>query len=379
MNSLGIKLIIVYGTDQQVDDRLTVDWPSNREHRITSPEIMEAIISISGSITCDLMSRISSSNIDSPRTKNETPTGTGNFLLARPLGIMDGINHQQSGKIRRVNTEAVNYQLNGGSIVLMPTIGYSPSGEIFHLETTITASQVAQSLGADKLIYLTRDEGLRNTCGEIISELDLSNPLDDNLAPGNELLIKCCDMACQAGIARCHVVSYETDGALLEELFTRDGCGTQIVGHSYERIRAATIDDVPGILKLIEPLENEGTLAKRSRELLESEIEQFVVIERDGLLIGCAALYAFEQSGEVACLVVHPDYRNSDRADRLLSNIETKARKTDINQLFVLTTQTLHWFTERDFKECNIEKLPKAKREFYNYQRNSRALYRMIN
>ena len=176
MNSLGIKLIIVYGTDQQVDDRLTVDWPSNREHRITSPEIMEAIISISGTITCDLMSRISSSNLDSPGTKNETQTVTGNFLLARPLGIIDGINHQQSGKIRRVNTEAVNYQLNGGSIVLMPTIGYSPSGEIFHLETTITASQVAQSLGADKLIYLISDEGLRNISGEIISELDLSNP-----------------------------------------------------------------------------------------------------------------------------------------------------------------------------------------------------------
>ena len=191
-------------------------------------------------------------------------------------------------------------------------------------------------------------------------------------------MIRSCERTCQAGVARCYVISYETDGALLGELFTRDGCGTQIVGHSYERIRQAFIDDVPGILRLIEPLENEGVLAKRSRELLESEIEQFVVIERDGLLISCAAFYPFGQSGEVACVVTHPDYRNSDRGGRLLDTIENKAKKNGIQQLFVLTTQSLHWFTERGFKECSIEQLPEEKRHFYDYQRNSQVLFRAI-
>ena len=290
---------MVFGTDQQVSDRLTVGWPSNGEHRITSSEIMQTIISVTGTMTSDLMSRISASHFDSPGTKSNLPTVSGNSLRARPLVTIDGIDHLQSGYSRRVNADVVHHQLEGGSIVLIPTIDHSPSGEIFHLETRNTASHVAQALQANKLIYLTDDEGLRDKDGNLINELDLSHRENIPLAHGNEALIRSCERACQAGVARCHVISYEKDGALLEELFTRDGCGTQIVGHSYERIRQAFIDDVPDILRLIEPLENEGVPAKRSRELLESELEQFVVIDQDGLLISCAALYPFGKSGGV--------------------------------------------------------------------------------
>jgi len=280
--------------------------------------------------------------------------------------------------VRRVNTNTLSHQLDGGSIVVIPTIGYSPSGEIFYLGTKHTASQVAQARQADKLICMEDDEGLRDTKNGLINELDLSRREETKLASGNEILINACDQACQAGVNRCHVISYQTDGALIEELFTRDGCGTQIVGNSYEQIRPASIDDVLGILRLIEPLESEGVLVRRSRELLEAEIEQFIVIERDGLLISCAALYAFDQVGEVACVVTHPDYRKSDRGDRLLDAIESRAKKLSINRLFVLTTQSFHWFIERGFEECAIDQLPMEKRECYNFQRNSRVLQKVL-
>ena len=378
MNTLGIMVAVVFGNDKQVIDHLEIDWPTNGEYRITPPEIMRVIISVTGAITSKLMSRISARNLDPLASKNEIPTVCGNFLRAKPLGTIEGINHQQSGDVRRVNSTAVRYQLKGGAIVLIPSIGYSPSGEIFHLETSNTASQVASALQADKLIYLIEDDGLRDKAGNLVNELDLTNKENMSLGYDNQRLIKCCDNAHKAGVERCHVISYEKDGALLEELFTRDGCGTQVVGHSYERIRNAAVEDVTGVVRLIEPLENDGVLAKRSRELLESEIEKFVVIERDGLLIGCAALYEFGGSGELACLVTHPDYRNNGRGNRLLDNIEARAKKIGIKQLFVLTTQTLHWFVERDFKECEIEKLPAEKRDFYNFQRNSRVVFKKI-
>ncbi len=379
LNSLGIRLVLVFGTEQQVIEHLDVEWPTNSSYRVTSPFILETVVKINSTLTTELMSRISSSHLESPGTRRDIPTVSGNFLRAKPLGTINGIDHQQTGCVRRVNAAALHHHLEGGAIALVPTLGYSPSGEIFHLEIHETASQVAQALQADKLIFLSPDEGLRDSTGDVINEVDLSHRENITLAPGNDILISSCDQACRAGVPRCHIISYHDDGAMLEELFTRDGCGTQVVGHSYEQIRPADMDDVPGILRLIEPLESTGVLVKRSRERVESEIEQFIIIERDGLLISCAALFPFGQSGEVACVVTHPDYRKSDRGDRLLEAIESKARQIGIEQLFVLTTQSLHWFTERGFTECTVEELPRQKRGFYNFQRNSRVLHKEVN
>ena len=179
--------------------------------------------------------------------------------------------------------------------------------------------------------------------------------------------------ACQNGVNRCHLISFSQDGALLEELFTRDGAGTQVCKESYEQIRPATIEDVAGIIELIRPLEEQGALVKRSRELLETEISCFNVIIRDGAVVGCAALYPFQKSGELACLATHPDYRNNERGELLLQAIEKQARKLGLNSLFVLTTQSVHWFQERGFEPGSPGELPVQKKSLYNYQRNSKV------
>ncbi|MBT4160770.1 MAG: amino-acid N-acetyltransferase [Gammaproteobacteria bacterium] len=380
LNSLGVKLVLVYGADQKVERALPGRWETAGSRRITTPEILETITSVLGNVTSDLIARFSASSPEAPLLRRDITTASGNYLRAKPLGVIDGLDHLQSGEVRRVNSNAITHQLEGGAIVLIPAIGYSPSGETFHLDTAAVASHVSRALIADKLIYMIEDEGLRDTRGQIINEIDLSH-MERGQIEGNDepdRLITLCDQACQRQVSRCHIISFETDGALLEELFTRDGCGTQIIGHSYEQIRTANIDDVPGILRLVEPLEASGVLVRRSRELLESEIEQFIVIERDGLLIGCAALYPFDKIGELACVVTHPDYRNSDRGDRLLDTIDSRARQAGIEQLFVLTTQSVDWFLEHGFKECDVAELPDEKRDFYNYQRNSRVLIRQV-
>ena len=387
LNSLGVRLIVVYCGEGRVnaalgDAGLTRNMGKTRP--ITTAEQISVVSGTLGVINHDLSARFSASYPDAPAARNGAPrrdlsVATGNFVKAMPVGVLEGLDHQLTGDIRAVDADAILHQLRGNAIVLIPPLGYSPSGETFSLDADSLAREVACTTGADKLIYLIQDEGLRNSEGDLLNEIDLSrrDSTELNDPPAAELLSHC-HKACAAGVNRCHVVSFNSDGALLEELFTRDGCGTQIVGHSYEQIRGATIEDVPGILRLIEPLEASGVLVKRSRELLESEIDQFVVIERDGLLISCAALYEFEHSGELACLVTHPDYRNSDRGDRLLSHIEAEAVRRNLDLLFVLTTQSAHWFQEHEFKTCSPEELPVARKQFYNYQRNSVVLAKSL-
>ena len=369
---------MVYGDEKGIAG-LGGDWPASGDRRITPSSVMEQAARQLGKVTFELASQFSASRPDSP-VKRQISVTTGNFLKARPLGIIDGIDHLQTGEVRRVDAEGLMHQLDGDAIVLIPPLGYSPSGEVFYLETNQVASHIAQSISADKLIVMTGDEGLRSHHGDVINEIDLSRDTSELLADDADAasLLTLCHNACRNGVARCHIVSFENDGALLEELFTRDGCGTQVIGHSYEQVRAANIDDVPGILRLIEPLEAEGVLVKRSRELLESEIHRFLVIERDGLLVSCAALYPFDNMGELACVVTHPDYRKGDRGDRLLEAVQHAARSAGMKQLFVLTTQSADWFRERGFSERDLADLPAQKQAFYNYQRNSQVLIRPV-
>lgn len=388
LSSLGVRLAIVLDSDSIIEEAITqrgLNWPVSGDYRITSPELAEIVIDTLGGQTHRLSAMFAASSPDTPTALNtnrrDVVTCSGNFIKAKPIGIVDGTDYENSGDVRKILGEAISEQLNHGVVVLLPPIGFSPSGEIFYLNAEQVACETACTLGADKLIFLTAEEGLIDAGGQLISEVDLSTPEPEVSSGAN--LLPFCDRACQQGVGRCHILSYDVDGAILEELFTRDGCGTQVVGHSYEQIRSATTDDVPGILRLISPLEEAGVLVKRSRELLESEIGQFLVIERDGLLVSCAALYPFDcesngKSGELACLVTHPDYRKSDRGERLLESIEKKARAEGLKSLFVLTTQSTHWFQERGFIDSKRDDLPQSRQALYNDQRGSNILIKPL-
>jgi len=388
LSSLGVRLVIVFNNDTNIEDAIKqrgLNWSTSGGYRITTSDQSEIVVDASGGQTHRLSAMFSASSPDTPTALNtsrrDVVTCSGNFIKAKPIGIVDGVDYENSGRVRKVLGDAIAEQLNHGAVVLMPPIGFSPSGEIFYLDAEQVACETACTLGADKLIFLTADEGLLDSSGELISEVDLSTP-EPEVSRGANLL-PLCNRACHQGVGRCHILSYDVDGAILEELFTRDGCGTQVVGHSYEQVRSATTDDVPGILRLISPLEEAGVLVKRSRELLESEIDQFLVIERDGLLISCAALYPFDcetngKSGELACLVTHPDYRKSDRGERLLERIEKKARAEGLKSLFVLTTQSTHWFQERGFIDSKRDDLPTSRQALYNDQRGSNVLVKPL-
>lgn len=383
LSSLGVRLVLVHGSRPQIASRLderNIETPIHNGLRITDSRALECVTEAAGALRAKIEALLSTGLPSSPMHGAQIKVCGGNFVTARPLGIHEGIDYLNTGVVRRIDTDGIKHQLDDNAIVLLSPIGYSPTGEIFNLALEDIATQTAAALQADKLIAFGSDAGLTDSEGKLVrqckfseAKLLLDNPQSAS-ADQQALLKAACD-SCAAGVERSHLISYRDDCALLEELFTYDGSGTLINHDGFEQTRRANIDDVGGILELIEPLEENGTLVKRSRELLETEIHHFTVLERDGRIVACAALYPYpkDNCGEIACVVTHNEYRNSNRGERLLSELEIQARSLRLNRVFVLTTQTAHWFLEQGFEDSPIEHLPGKKQALYNYQRGSKS------
>lgn len=387
LHSLGVRLVLVHGSRPQIEARLAQRGLTPRFHkdlRITDQPTLECVIDAVGQLRIAIEARLSMDMAASPMQGARLRVTGGNFVTARPIGVLDGVDYQHTGEVRRIDRKGVGRQLDERSIVLLSSLGYSPTGEIFNLACEDVATRAAVELGADKLLLFGAEQGLLDDSGRLIRELrpqQVPRHLLRLGASDQASLLKAAASACRGGVKRCHMVSYAQDGALLNELFTRDGSGTLIDQEQFESLREATIADVGGLLELIRPLEEQGILVRRSREVLEREIGQFSVVERDGLIIACAALYPVPDSdwGELACLAVHPDYRHGHRGDALLERIEDRARALGLKTLFVLTTRTAHWFQERGFKASGVERLPAARASLYNYQRQSKVFEKPLN
>jgi amino-acid N-acetyltransferase len=263
--------------------------------------------------------------------------------------------------------------------VLISPLGFSPTGDVFNCTLEDVATSTAIALQADKLIFLTETAGALDPKGRLISELTVKQGGELVAANGGlpedvQIYLPCAMKACANGVKRSHLISRHVDGALLIELFTHHGIGTMVVPESPEVIRDAQAADIPGIVQIIEPLEQQGILVRRERDKLEHEIDRFFVIESEGNILGCAALYPFpeESTAELACLAVNPFYRDGGRGERLLAFAEARARAARFKSLFVLSTRTTHWFIERGFAEADISRLPGRKQSLYNYERRSK-------
>ena len=383
LNSLGIRLVLVHGARPQIDKQLKQQGAAINivnGMRLTDNKALECVKQAAGSVRVEIEALLTMGLSNAPTGKLPIRVVSGNFVTAQPIGVHDGVDYLHTGEIRKVDSESIRWHLEDDNIVLLSPMGYSPTGEVFNLTAEDVATETAIQLGADKLIILDDDNGITDGRKQTIRELTQQEAkalLDGKrkLKPQASSHLWHAIRACNGKVNRVHVISRHTDGALLLELFTRDGIGTLISAGSFEDIRQASIDDVGGILDLIRPMEEDGSLVRRSRELLEIEINHFMVTERDGLIVACAAIYPYadEQVAELACLAVHPDYRKEGRGDQLFQFITKKAGAEGIEKLFVLTTRTAHWFRERGFKPGKIEDLPVKKRSMYNYQRNAKV------
>ena len=385
LHSLGIRLVVVYGARPQIDANLAAHHHEPLYHkniRVTDAKTLELVKQAAGTLQLDITARLSMSLNNTPLQGAHINVVSGNFIIAQPLGVDDGVDYCHSGRIRRIDEDAIHRQLDSGAIVLMGPVAVSVTGESFNLTSEEIATQLAIKLKAEKMIGFCSSQGVTNDDGDIVSEL-FPNEAQARVEAqeekgdynsGTVRFLRGAVKACRSGVRRCHLISYQEDGALLQELFSRDGIGTQIVMESAEQIRRATINDIGGILELIRPLEQQGILVRRSREQLEMEIDKFTIIQRDNTTIACAALYPFpeEKIGEMACVAVHPDYRSSSRGEVLLERIAAQAKQSGLSKLFVLTTRSIHWFEERGFAPDEI--YCRKQKQLYNHQRKSKVL-----
>jgi amino-acid N-acetyltransferase len=383
LHSLGIKLVLVHATREAIDAALPTDQQAQFHDgiRITDDLTLSLAIETAARQRVQLEQQLSMGLPNTPLTGARLRILGGNVVTAKPIGILDGVDYLHSGTVRRVDAEGVRGILDQDAIALLSPLGYSPAGEIFSVSASEVAEKVAVALGADKLIFLDRQLGLHAAGGELIRQCTIDSAWDLELGDVEQQRLR--DSACRSctnGVTRSHLLSYEREGALLEELFTHDGSGTLIAQNPYEQARSADINDIASIVELIRPLEDSGALVKRSRERLEEEIGYFSILERDGRVLACAALYPYEAEsvGEIACIATHPDYRGTGRARQLLDELIAEAKALSLTHVFVLTTQSTHWFLEQGFEAASLDDLPVGKQQLYNWQRNAAVLRRTV-
>jgi len=386
LQSLGVKLVLVHGARPQIEERMeqrNITRNIQNNIRVTDAETLIAVKDATGSMRLHIEALLTMGLVNSPMHGSQIRVSTGNFVIAKPIGVREGVDFKYTGSVRKIDAVGIQTQLDYGSIVVLSPIGYSSTGEVFNLALEDVATKTALALKADKLITFTQEDGLIDDSGELIrscSVRSVKTLLDDKDCHVRQLLLRAIIQSSEDGVERCHCVSYQSDSALLQELFTRDGAGTLIAKDHKEQVCTASIDDVGGILELIAPLEDEGILVKRSRELLEVEIDRFTVLKKEDVIIACAALYPYQEasSGEIACVAIHPDYRNGNRGERLMNALEVRANEQHLSSLFVLTTVSGHWFREQGFIESSMEDLPEGKKQMYNFQRKSKVLIKQI-
>ncbi|MFQ3236626.1 MAG: amino-acid N-acetyltransferase [Paraglaciecola sp.] len=381
LNSLGVRLVLVHGARPQIDQRVALHNLVGRFEdglRITDKQTLECVKDAAGSVRSQIEALLTMGLSNSPMHGSHIRVCSGNLVVAMPIGVREGIDFEHTGLVRRIDVTGITDHLDDGSIVLLSPMGYSSTGEVFNLSHEDVATSAAKALNADKVIFFSAQEGIVDETGRLLRNIQLNQlypMLEQSHFIDEKQTLQAIISSLEFGISRCHCVSYQQDGALLQELFTRDGAGSLISQSYYEQLRTATIDDVGGILNLINPLEEQGILVKRSREILEREIEQFTLIERDGMTIACAALYPYieDRCGELACVATHPDYRGKNRGERLLAAIKEQGSEQGLDSIFVLTTVTSHWFQEQGFVLASLDDLPTKKKLLYNFQRNSKV------
>jgi amino-acid N-acetyltransferase len=387
LQAMGMRIVLVHGSRPQVEEQLALRHVQTQfvdGIRVTDNAALESAKEASGELRLDIEAAFSQALPNTPMAGARISVVSGNFVTARPVGIVNGVDFQHTGLVRKIDAESIQHSLSNRKIVLLSPLGFSPTGQAFNLSMEDVATNTATALRADKLIFITEVAGLVDRLGKLQQELSVESAIErlreGSLSHDTAYYVQHIVKAMRGGVRRAHLIPFALDGSILLELFQHDGVGTMVSHTDLEYLREATLDDVGGIVQLIEPLEADGTLVPRERRLLERDIANFSVIEHDGIIFGCAALYPYpkESVGEMACLTVSPESQGTGDGERLLKHIEARARAIGLKRLFVLTTRTEHWFLKRGFVHASVDDLPEDRRKLYNWQRRSMVLMKKL-
>lgn len=380
----GIRVVIVPGAKEWIDAVLTeyeIPWSYEGAVRLTSGQAIPFVKMAAFEVATRFMTALSASRIDSV---------IGNFVRARGLGVVNGIDYGHSGVVEKILVEPLSRVLQMGMVPIIPCIGWSIAGKPYNLPSDEIALEVCRALGAVKFFILSAHGPLmtsqyqvptglscdtsgrigRLTLQEAQAILDMNSPQKDRPLEELQLALR----AGRAGVERVHLVDGREEGAVLRELFSNLGAGTMIYADEYESIRPLLADDIPQILRLMEPLMEQGILLRRSADDIHEKIKDYVVFDIDGSVHACGALHDWgEGQGEIAALATDPLYGELNMGRRIVGYLIERARKQGMKRVFVLTTRTHDWFEYLGFKEISVEELPERKRRLYDYKRKSKV------
>jgi amino-acid N-acetyltransferase len=396
----GFKVIIVPGAKENIDAVLkqyNIDssyYLDNAQAgdfpvRVTTSQAIPFVEMAAFDVASRFMTFLSGSRVDAL---------IGNFVRARGLGIKDGMDTGHTGTVDKIYVSSLSRVLNLGMVPILPCIGWSPSGKPYNVPSDEIALAVSSALGAAKLFIVSmrgalnagiftlpenlemRQDGsfVRLTPQQAESLITTGGNLPDNAESASWLQylreLKLGLLASRAGVHRVHIIDGREEGAVLKELFSNLGVGTMIYADEYDSIRALHSRDLPDILRLMEPLMQNGILVRRNAEQIQEKKDDYAVLEIDGSICACGALHDWgEAQGEIAAVATDPQYSDLGLGRRIVGFLVEKARKSQMRRVFALTTQSQDWFETLGFKEAPIETLPEKKRKVYDKGRKSKV------
>ena len=383
LRATGIEIILVPGAREWIDAVL-------REYDIESEYVNGVRVATADSIPFIRMAAFDVANrLMTLLTAFQANAVIGNFIRARGIGVIDGTDFQNSGRVEKILREPLQQILDQGMIPIFPCIGWSAAGKPYNLASDEIALAVAEALQAEKLFFVTDSDGfmdtrfklppglVKNSDGRVarlsleeaeeVLNLNAHNPDPDLKYLAFAL------SACRKGTERAHVVDGRMEGAILREIFSNLGVGTMVYGNDYESIRPMKADDIGDVLRLMQPLIQDGILIKRTEDDLMARQADFVVYSIDDVVHACGSLHDYgDGQGEIAAIATNPVYGHLSMGRKILSYLVEKAARVGMNRVFVLTTRTVDWFEQLGFVEADLESLPARKRATYNHARKSR-------
>ena len=381
LRSLNIRVALVHGASAQIKvlaEQLKVT-PSDLDGvGVTDAETLKLALTAANRLTHEILEGLSA---------NDLRAACPNAIIAHPMGILHGVDHLFTGRVERVDGELLQTLLNQGVVPVLPPLGFDGDGKTYRVNSDSVALEVARTLGAIKLIYITTQDGLSRH-GELIRQMlvaDLDGILaahKDELPPESMSKAVHASAACHAGVQRVHIINGRVDEGLLAEVFSNEGIGTLIYANEYQQVRRAMKKDTRAIQMLTKKAVEAEELVKRTRASIEKSIGDFFIFEIDKNPVACVALHAYPEQGkgELACLYVSPLHENQGIGRKLIQFAENKARESGLTELLALSTQAFTYFQSKaGFVEGTPDDLPPARREKYEQSgRKSKVLVKKL-
>ncbi|WP_319560525.1 amino-acid N-acetyltransferase [Marispirochaeta sp.] len=389
LQGMGIRTVIIPGATGRINEvlqRYGIETESVGGVRISSPEAIPFIKMAAFDVSNQVMTLLAA---------NGANAVVGNWVRARSMGVIKGIDYGSTGVVERIDTELVNKILDEGLIPILPCIGWNAVGTPYNISSNELARVAASQLQAEKLFLLlpekrldagdfTFPEGITFNPEGRISRLDIHTAeefLKLNASSSDPRLqyVKLACETCRRGVPRVHIVDGKVEGVILKEIFSNLGVGTMVHGNDYDSLRPMRVEDITDVLRIMEPFVEKEILIRRTGADLERNVGDYVVYEMDDSIHGCGALHRYSDgSGEIAGIAVDTRYDRLGIGFKVVSYLAEKARQEGLKRVFVLTTQTSDWFQRLGFVDVDLDQIPPERRERYDRQRNSRIYQRVL-